>query len=319
MSKQAKIYVGTPCYGDQCFTGYLVSILHTANYLKERNLPITIQNSFLGSESLITRGRNTITARFLNDSSFTHLLFIDADITWHPSTIEKLVNADVDVVGAIYPKKSYKWKNLSKILPELMKCKTIDDNVESFIKANLLEYVVNYGEGNSGQIVNNLIEVKYIGTGFMLIKREVLEKMCKKFPECKYDDDIGILTKDENEHLYSLFDCEISVESDGKSRYLSEDYLFCKRWLDMGGKIYAEVTSILTHSGTHNFRGNYLASLRFGPNAESVLTNPLIEQTHPVDILIPKSVSNKKIVKKYNYSLIWPIAFLIICIAYFLK
>ena len=294
--KPVKIYIGTPCYGGQCFAGYVASLLQTQAYLKTLDPPMSLETCFLTNESLITRGRNTIVAKFLNDPSFTHLLFIDADISWHPLTVEKLVKANVDIVGAIYPKKGYTWKNLSKVLPNLIETndgkvefKNIDDKMEAFIKANLMNYTMNYGTNR--QVKNNLLEVKHIGTGFMLIKREVLERMCAKFTECKYDDDINILSEDENKFLYSLFDCDISMGSDNKLHYLSEDYLFCKRWIDMGGEIFAEVTSPLTHSGTHSFQGHYLASLRFESDtgATSILETQLVRQTTPADSPNPQS------------------------------
>lgn len=291
-SNGAKIYIGTPCYGGQCFAGYVASLLQTQTHLKSLNPPVSFETCFLTNESLITRGRNTIVAKFLNDKSFTHLLFIDADISWHPATVEKLLKANVDIVGAIYPKKGYTWSNLSKVLPNMISSneagkvefKDINDKMEAYIKANLMSYTMNYSTNR--QVKNNLLEVKHIGTGFMMIKREVLERMCAKFTECKYDDDINILDENENKHLYSLFDCDISMGSDNKLHYLSEDYLFCKRWIDMGGQIFAEVTSPLTHTGTHSFQGHYLASLRFeseNGGSTSVLDSNLVRQTTPAD------------------------------------
>ena len=104
-----KVYIGTPCYGGQCFAGYVASLLQSQSHLAKLNPPIHLETCFLTNESLITRGRNTIVAKFLNDKSFTHLLFIDADISWHPTTIQKLVASDKDIVGACYPKKGYHW------------------------------------------------------------------------------------------------------------------------------------------------------------------------------------------------------------------
>lgn len=288
--KPVKIYIGTPCYGGQCFAGYVASLLQTQAYLKTLNPPMHLETCFLTNESLITRGRNTIVAKFLNDESFTHLLFIDADISWHPLTVEKLIKADKDIVGAIYPKKGYTWKNLSKVLPSMaegvdangqVKFKEIDAKMEAFVKANLMNYTMNYSTNR--QVRNNLLEVKHIGTGFMCIKREVFLRMIEKFQDLKYDDDINILSDSENKFLYSLFDCDIAMGSDNKLHYLSEDYLFCKRWIDMGGEIFAEVTSPLTHTGTHSFQGHYLASLRFESNtgATSILDTPLIRPASP--------------------------------------
>jgi len=104
--KGGKIYIGTPCYGGQCFNTYVRSLLQTVQYFKERDLSISLEIRFLTNESLITRGRNLIVAQCLADKEATHLLFIDADVSWHPSTIEKLLNANVDIVGAIFDQKT---------------------------------------------------------------------------------------------------------------------------------------------------------------------------------------------------------------------
>ena len=40
--------------------------------------------------------------------------------------------------------------------------------------------------------------------------------------------------------------------------FLGEDYAFCKRWTDLGGKIYANVDAYITHYGTHGFRGRFI-------------------------------------------------------------
>src|SRR5579885_203628 len=301
--KAIKIYIGTPCYGGQCFNGYVSSLLHTVQYFRAQNSAINLEISFLTNESLITRGRNTIVAKFLADKQSTHLLFIDADISWHPSAIEKLIKADVGIVGAIYPKKTYNWKKLSKIIPEITG-KEFDEKTISYIKANLMDYAINYSNNNA--INNDLLDVKHIATVFMLIQREVLEGMCEEFKNLKFEDDTGLLTPEQNKHLYSLFDCQVSVEADGKPHYLSEDYLFCKRWLSMGGKIYAEVTSVITHTGTHAFQGNYLASLRFGEKQTNILNNPLLIQNTPLNLEIP----NEELILKPNVPNLFRTSFL---------
>ena len=88
----------------------------------------------------------------------------------------------------------------------------------------------------------------------MLIKRDVFVKMREAFPDLKYTSDQIINNKRySSDWCYSFFDCIIDPDS---NRYLSEDYTFCRRWQQIGGKIYAEIASPLTHFGTYGFRGN---------------------------------------------------------------
>src|SRR5262249_11676145 len=61
-------------------------------------------------------------------------------------------------------------------------------------------------------------------------------------------------------HLYwRLFDCMVDPDS---GRYLSEDYAFCRRWRDIGGKVHVDLHCKLMHLGQHLFRGDLAESLR---------------------------------------------------------
>ena len=98
-------------------------------------------------------------------------------------------------------------------------------------------------------------------TGFMLIKRNVFVEMAKQHPELKFVPDQHInqshdkrfeyhKTSDWN---YTFFDTMIEPKT---RRYLSEDYAFCRLWQNMGGKIYADILSGMTHYGNYAFKGN---------------------------------------------------------------
>ena len=106
------------------------------------------------------------------------------------------------------------------------------------------------------QIENNLTTVRHIATGFMMIKRKVIEKMQQAFPSTKYVDDVGFLSLKESEQAFALFDCGVE-----EGHYFSEDWLFCHRWTKMGGSIHVDVTINLNHTGPVDFRGCYLASV----------------------------------------------------------
>ena len=123
------------------------------------------------------------------------------------------------------------------------------------IRTKLMAWNMNLLDNHS-EVKKGLLEVKHIGTGFMMIKRNVLETMCVKYPELKYDENTGgALQGTENEHLYAFFNCDIY-----QKRYLSEDYLFCKRWTDLGNKIYVDITLPITHTGTHSFTASFAAA-----------------------------------------------------------
>ena len=118
-----------------------------------------------------------------------------------------------------------------------------------------MRYNINYLE-TVLKIEKNLARVRHLATGFMMFKREVIEKMSKAFPSTKYVDDVSFLQPHENEFAYALFDCGVE---DG--HYFSEDWLFCHRWTKMGGSIWIDVTINLTHTGIEDYNGSYLASI----------------------------------------------------------
>ena len=261
------VYILTPCYGSMCFVNYVSCLINTLSTL--RQMGVDIQIEFCKNDSLVTRARNNLVARAMANKKMTHILFIDADITWEPTSILKLLIADKPIVGGVYPLKHYHWDKLMKdplnpyksdIIPSWIKTKNdsqlkniIDD--ETFIQNKLLTYNINY-LGNYLSIDENLAKVKHTATGFMMIKRSTIENMMKAFPSTKYVDDVHFLQPAENEFAYALFDCGVE---DG--HYYSEDWLFCHRWTKMSGEIYIDVSINLNHTGIEDYKGSYIASI----------------------------------------------------------
>ena len=262
-----KLCILTPCFGDICHTGYVTSLLETVNTLNSLKIDHVIE--FCRNDSLVTRARNNLIARAMNDSEITHFMFIDNDIQWGAEEIIKLLCHDKNIIGGVYPIKKYKWdkilhkdpitdeyNSISKIQQRKTKSEftnAISDN--NYIMHNLVDYNFNYLDKQI-RVINNTVKVKHIATGFMLIKRHVIESMIEAFPSTKYTDDVNFLTSDENKYAYALFDC--SVEN---GTYCSEDWVFCNRWRNMKGNIYIDVTISLTHTGIEDYKGLYMSSI----------------------------------------------------------
>jgi hypothetical protein len=116
-------------------------------------------------------------------------------------------------------------------------------------KALPVNYVINLKPETKVQ--GDIFTVDTMGTGFLLFKREVYEKLCAAHPECKYVDDVG-LGKQYEPTMYSIFDVAI----DERGHYLSEDWLFCRRWAKLGGEIWAHGKVLLNHIGHYEFQGD---------------------------------------------------------------
>lgn len=231
-----KIFLGIPSYGYKCFTPFVSSLLKLQK-LVDHTENIDIHVHFIPQESLITRARNSLVSYFLK-SDCTHLMFIDADIEFHAEDVLSLLNHDKDIIVGAYPHKS------------LVKKEGLSDQACFDYAVNMLKKDV--------RVENGVMEVQYGATGFMMIKRDVLEKMIAHYPETKYVNDIKL--RDEfGEERYALFDCIIDPDS---KRYLSEDYTFCKRWTDMGGKIHVDIMVNLSHFGIKSYDGSFLMKLK---------------------------------------------------------
>ena len=103
-----------------------------------------------------------------------------------------------------------------------------------------------------------------MGTGFLLFKKEVYQKLIVAHPDTKYVDDVG-LGKQYEPNMYAIFDCKI----DAKGHYLSEDWLFCRRWQEIGGEIWAHSKALLNHIGHYEYLGD-LSKMPDFTNAQPV-------------------------------------------------
>jgi hypothetical protein len=213
--KTTKVHICMPCYGGQLTESTFMSFIKWSNTARQLGIDWTIET--MTNESLISRARNTLTAKFLATEGSTHLFFVDADIGWEPWHLLVLLNRDVDVIGGLYPMKS---------LP--------------------IKWCVNGFEG-AEEGPDGLQEVTKTGTGFLLIKRHVFEKLNGHPATKPFNNDIG-LDPALNQHMKTYFDTAVR-----ENRYYSEDWTFCENWRDLGGRIWVDKRVLLKHTGTYTF------------------------------------------------------------------
>ena len=247
--KGVRLFIGLPIYGQP--TMAFVTCLMALQARKP--CPIQVE---VGQGDGVGRTRNALTAMFLR-SDCTHLLFMDSDLIGDfTDFVTKLLLAKVPVVGGFYPKK----------------------------QQGKLEWVVNTLPGNPPMRPDNLQPVKYMGTGFLCIAREVFEQMAAAYPELAFREDYGsrglahdfwsmgsrrdgqgeakmeaakllrylagVPVKDDTEKLFR-FQLKALMDqlTPDEGRYLSEDWYFCQRWLDLGGEIFGHTLVALRHLG----------------------------------------------------------------------
>ena len=227
------LHIGIPCYGGMVSEPTMTSFLRFILIAQQAGLNWSLDT--MVNESLVTRARNNLMAKMMTNKEATHFMFIDADIRFEPDAILKMIACDKDVIGGLYPKKA---------LP--------------------VNYVINLRPET--KIQGDIFTVDTMGTGFLLFKRHVYEKLIAAHPECKYVDDVG-LGKQYEPMMYSIFDCNI----DARGHYLSEDWLFCRRWAAIGGEIWAHGKVLLNHIGHYEFAGDLSKMPKFGNEASNAL------------------------------------------------
>jgi hypothetical protein len=236
-STKPYLVVATPCYGGQVSVKYLTSVLALQRAADQRGLGIDFVH--LSNAALITHARNKLIAHFLDEPAATHLLFVDADQGFEPDQAFRLLAFGAEVSAAVSPRKVLNWEKVERAVKEGHPARVAG-----------LDYVVNFeGEGQI-TVQNGFAKATAVGTGFMLVARSALVKLRDAYPELRCWVDAA---DRETGNYYGLFDCMIERET-GAS--LSEDLAFCKRWSDIGGEIWVDTQSKLSHTGPTTYYGD---------------------------------------------------------------
>jgi hypothetical protein len=231
MTDQIHLVVATPCFGGQVSSIYAGSIFHLQRAARSRpNIELTVL--MRDGDALITRARANLVTLFLDNPSATHLLFVDADIGFSPDQVFRLIESGADVVAGVYPIKRVNWDKAKRML-------------ESG-RPKPSEHVV---------VVNGFTRVRYAGTGFLMIRRHVFERMCEHpaYAPLQFFREHSVDALAGSPNRFALFECMIDPKT---GTYLSEDFAFCKRWTDIGGEIWADLESRLDHVGPSVFHGD---------------------------------------------------------------
>jgi len=238
------ILIGTPCYGGQVFQGYMESVIQLMGYAARNDFDVSL--ALLGGDSLITRSRNKLVATFLDMKQATHLMFIDADISFQPEDVHRMLKFDNEVVAGMYPIKNFDWAQFkTKATPDM--------SVSKLAEAGL-HYVGLPCPEKEREERSGFVTGTYAGSGFLLMKRSCLERMIFAYSNTKYNlAHVYPIPKERSDNQYALFDCMIEP---GTNIYLSEDFTFCRRWREIGGKIWLDPQSRLSHTGTFRFQGS---------------------------------------------------------------
>jgi hypothetical protein len=246
---KVSLFVATPVHSD-CSIHYTQALLELQQACIKNNILIYFH---LLKSSLVTQGRNLCVAGFL-ESNCTHMLFVDSDIYFEPESILAMLKKDKEVISIPYPLKTMRWDKLySKIQDGEVK-------QPADLKKGLNTYPMRVENHQDIKMDDGVIEVTHSPTGCMMIKREVFDKMIKAYPEKNIVQKTVINGEYvDKPHLWNFFDTLHDPET---KTYMGEDFAFCKRWKDLGGKCYAYVNDTIVHVGEHQYEGRFADELK---------------------------------------------------------
>ena len=168
MTEKIHLVVATPCFGGQVSSIYAGSVFHLQRSVRSRsNIDLTVL--MRDGDALITRARANLVTLFLDNPTATHLLFVDADIGFTPDQVFRLIESGADVVAGVYPIKRVNWDKARRML----------GSNRPAAPSAALDYVLEIDDPDHVIAVNGFTRVRYAGTGFLMIRRHVLEKMCE--------------------------------------------------------------------------------------------------------------------------------------------
>jgi hypothetical protein len=247
-----KIFVATPCYAGQVHVRYMESVISLSRMLSQNGIGMEFFS--IPFDSLIPRARNTSITKFMNDDSSTHIIFIDSDIQFHPTSVMKMLKEDKDIIAGCYPKKAIDWETMHK---NHAKTSNTVELIQSSVK-----YAYNMKPQRTHTIERGCVEVMDAPTGFLMIKKSAIREMIHAYPETEYVNDVGAYQA-EGSRFFNLFQSQVF---DG--RYLSEDYGFCRLWHKMNKPIFADLTVKLNHIGQFSYLGDPLLHLKYSDSVE---------------------------------------------------
>lgn len=218
--KGRKVFIATTCYENPA-AAYTFSIGKSLKALE--NAGITYEYHLLTGNCHVDDARNVMVKEFLLGKC-TEMIFIDADVSWNPEDLIRLIDADRDLVGAVYP---FRRPGENENMPVRMK------------------------KGVYKPDADGLMEVEGLPTGFMKISRKVLTTLAKSASKYWQKDD-------RRRKVPLLF--ERTLLKGGQR--MGGDINFCRKWRQAGGKVYSLPEMRLGHTGTVIVRKSLGASLR---------------------------------------------------------
>jgi hypothetical protein len=240
----------TPTLGEVT-VGYCKSMIALTRHLSALNIPYG--TCIQAGCTLLAEARSAFVATFLA-SPGTHLLMIDGDEEFAPDVVTRLLAADRDVIGVAVPAKGV---NLERVIAAAR-----SGHADPAVFG---QEFGNVRPSSAAEPQGGVVEVESLGTGFVLLKRAVLERLVAAHPEltCRTS-------------LYPQGPiCFLFQQVIDNGEIQGEDISFFTRWRRLGGKCHLLVDADIGHTGHVTFAGNFARTLGVKAPASTAKAPPI--------------------------------------------
>lgn len=216
-----RVVFATPTLDHRVCVEYLRSYVETLGLLGVNGVPFA--HVYVGGDQFIAKARNLLVTKFLRDHpQATDLFFLDDDVGWPAAKVIEFLCREEDVVAGAYPQ---------KCAGEFYPCTLVPDAAGKLVERH------------------GLYQAQLAPTGFMRIKRPVLERLAEQSTTYLHRNPDGT-----EERHYAIFEAGVHHES---GEFWGEDYYFCRRWAEAGGEIWLDPDVSFTHRGNQVWRGTF--------------------------------------------------------------
>jgi hypothetical protein len=247
-----KILLGTPAYDQSLTTPYVMSTVQLIQHHARRQTGITFEVEIRTSTD-VAQLRNYFASRVLSDESYSHLLFVDADMGFSPQTIDKMLKRNKPVVAAFCPRKAL---DLARLHRFARKYDNPDDAIAAATSWIAESGIVTSTPGKVEFDEDGFTRVRVIGAGIMLIERSVFQKIKEAYPELWVTSVPPGYFGDFTGGALLPF---APLRDPATGLFVTEDIAFCRRWTERcGGEIWACASETITHLGRFAYKGRLM-------------------------------------------------------------
>ena len=244
-----KLFIATPTIASTMQVETTLSIVNMVNELRDAGHGA---DWFNYDGAYVTRARHILASDFLARADFTHLLFLDADIGVPRGAITRLLRTGHEVIGLACPLRHFEDARFAEAAREA------PAGPPDLPRLNALSRNFNIEPDPADPVIRNgLLRVTRMGFGCIMIARTAFEKLISSGGVARRKSESFRKFGLEGEY-WAFFD-----EMNLPEGFVSEDYAFCRRWLDLpGSAIWALTDMPVAHVGTYAHRAAYLDKFR---------------------------------------------------------